>query len=128
MPNEMMMPPPLGAMPPPPFTNDGQFIPPFISGLDLTESQQDKIFEVMHSQEPAMPEQHKAARKIIEEMNRLASSDHYNLAEAIADTLVQHAATEAKLLALLIPEQRKQASEMRASLETHSGRNGNPPQ
>jgi Spy/CpxP family protein refolding chaperone len=134
--NEMMMlmqqgmfPPPGAMMPSPRFPNDGEFIPPFLRGLDLTELQQDKIFEFMHSQEPAMRAQHKAVRKAAEEMHRQAASDHYNpsevrmladkLAKALADTFVQHATTEAKFLALLTPEQRKQADEMRSRFEAH---------
>ncbi|MFA6972976.1 MAG: Spy/CpxP family protein refolding chaperone [Gallionella sp.] len=117
------MPPPLGMMPPP-FPIDANFMPPFLRDLKLTEEQQDKVFELMHSQMPIMREQHKAVRKTTEELNRLAASDHYNpselrtladkLARELADTFVQHAATEVKILALLTADQRKQADEMRS--------------
>lgn len=118
--------PPLGAMMPPPrFPNDGEFIPPFLRGLDLTDLQQDKIFEFMHSQEPAMRAQHKAVHKALAEMKDLAASDHYSspevrpladkLAKAIADTLVLQTATKARIRALLTPEQRKQADGFEAN-------------
>ncbi|AEJ00464.1 hypothetical protein Nit79A3_0585 [Nitrosomonas sp. Is79A3] len=130
--NEMMLlmqqgipPSPPGAMrAPPPFPPDGKLIPPFLRDLDLTESQQDKIFELLHNQEPGMRERHKAVRKAAEELNRLAASDYYKpselrtladkLAKELADTFVQHAATEVKILALLTADQRKQADEMRS--------------
>lgn len=136
--NEMMllmqqgMPPsPPGAMmAPPPFPPDGKLIPPFLRDLDLTESQQDKIFELTHNQEPGMRERHKAVRKAAEKLNRLTASDHYKpselrtladkLARELADTFVQHAATEVKILALLTAEQRKQADEMRSRFEAIS--------
>ena len=70
------MPPPPGMMPPP-FTIDANFMPPFLRELKLTEAQQDKIFELLHSQEPGMRERHKAVRKAAEELNQLAASEHY---------------------------------------------------
>lgn len=133
--NEMMLlmrqeafPSPPGAMMPPPlFSPDGKLIPPFLRDLDLTDSQQDKIFVLLHNQEPRMHEQHKAVRKATEELNRLAASDHYKpselqtlankLARELADTFVQHAVMKIKILALLTAEQRKQADEMRSRFE-----------
>jgi Spy/CpxP family protein refolding chaperone len=146
MQNEMIMhirqgmpPPPLiGMMQPPPFPFEEKPSPPFLLGLDLTESQQDKIFELLHSQEPTMRAQQKAVRRVMAEMNRLETSDHYSpsevrllaekLAKAIADSLVLRAATEAKIRAFLTSEQRKQADEIRARLEADLGHEVHPPQ
>jgi len=135
--NEMMMPmpqamlPPPPGMMPPPFPIDANFMPPFLRDLKLTEAQQDKVFELMHSQMPTMRTQFKAVRKVTEEFNRQALSDHYNptevkaladkLASAIADMVVLHTAADAKFRALLTPEQRKQADEMRVRFQTHPG-------
>ncbi len=142
--NEMMllmqqgMPPsPPGAMvAPPPFPPDGKLIPPFLRDLDLTKSQQDKIFELLHNQEPGMRERHKAVRKATEELNRLVTSDHYKpselrtladkLARELADTFVQHAATEVKILALLTAEQRKEADEMHSRFGAIPGHDKTP--
>jgi Spy/CpxP family protein refolding chaperone len=131
-------PPPGEMMSGPHFPNDGELIPPFLRGLDLSELQQDKIFELLYSQEPTVREQHKAVRKATEEMNRLAISDHYSpsevrtladkLAKAIADTLVLRTATESQLRALLTPEQHKQADELRSRFEAHLVHDKNPPQ
>lgn len=131
--NEMMMPMPQVMLPPPPgmmpprFQIDANFMPPFLRDLKLTESQQDKMFELMHSQMPTMRTQFKVVRKIAEELNRQALSDNYNpaevkaladkLASAIADMVVLHTAADAKFRALLTPEQRKQADEMRSRLQ-----------
>ena len=135
--NEMMMPmpqamlPPPPGMMPPPFPIDANFMPPFLRDLKLTEAQQDKVFELMHSQMPTMRAQLKAVRKIAEELNRQTLSDHYNpaevkaladkLASAISDMVVMHTAADAKFRALLTPEQRKQVDEMLARFQARLG-------
>ncbi len=118
---------PVEMMPPPPFPLGEKPLPPFLLGLDLTESQQDRIFELLHSQEPAMRAQGKAIRKAMAEINRLAAAEHYSAAEvrrladklagAIADSVVLRTETEARVRALLTPEQRKHADEVRAGFE-----------
>ncbi len=133
MPQGRLAPPADAMMLPPPFPFGEKPLPPFLLGLDLTEPQQDKIFELLHSQEAIMRAQHKAAHKAMEEMHLLAASDHYNpsevrpladkLAKAIADTLVLQTATEARIRALLTPEQRKPANEMRSSFTANCGQN-----
>ena len=119
--------PPIETTPPLPFSTGEKPLPPFLLGLDLTESQQDKIFELLHSQEPAMRTQGKAIRKARAEISRLALADHYNaaevhrqtdkLAEAIADSVVLRTETDAGIHALLTPEQRKHMDEARARFE-----------
>ena len=121
----MLSPPPGVMMLPPPFSINGEFIPPLPPSLNLSESQQDKIFELLHSQEPTVRAQHRAVHKALAEMKRLATSDHYSppevrpladkLAKAIADTLVLRTATKARIRALLTPEQRKQADGFEAN-------------
>lgn len=125
--NEMrrfMRMPPAPEMMPPSFSIYASCMPPFLRDLKLTEQQQDKVFELMHSQMPIMREQHESIRKATEELKRLVASDHYSLSElqtladklarVFADTLVQHAVMEVKILTLLTTEQRKQADEMRS--------------
>jgi Spy/CpxP family protein refolding chaperone len=103
----------------------------------LTEAQRDKIFELLHSQEPAMRAQGKFIRKAMAEINRLAAADHYSAAEvslladklasAIAGTIVLRTETDAKIRMLLTPEQRKQADEMHARVEAYFDHEGYPP-
>jgi Spy/CpxP family protein refolding chaperone len=130
--------PPVGMMPPPPFSFGEKPLLPFLLGLDLTESQLDKIFELLHSQEPAMRAQGKVIRKARAEINRLAAADHYNAAEvqrqadklagAIADSVVLRTETDAGIYVLLTPEQRKHADEARARLEAELAHQWHPPQ
>lgn len=130
--------PPVEMMPPPPFPSGEKPLLPFLLGLDLTESQQDKIFELLHSQEPAMRTQGKAIRKAMTEINRLAAADHYNAAEVrrqadklagpIADMVVLRTENEARIRALLTPEQRKHADEVRARFEADFAHEEHPPQ
>lgn len=124
MPQGMPHFPPCAMMAQPPFPPDGKLIPPFLRDLKLTEQQQDKVFELMHSQMPILRERHKAVRKTAQELNRLTASDHYTpselrtladkLARALADSFVLDAVMEVKILTLLTAEQRKQADEMRS--------------
>lgn len=137
---QFMLAPPVGAtmMPPPPFLSNGEFIPPLPPGLNLSESQQDKIFELLHSQEPTARAQHKTVRKVADAMTRLTASDHYSpseirpladkLAKAIADTVVLRTETDAGIRALLTHEQRKQAEEIRARFMADLGHDEIPPQ
>lgn len=130
--------PPVEMMPPLPFPSGEKPLPPFLLGLDLTESQQDKIFELLHSQEPAMRTQGKAIRKARAEINRLAAAEHYNAAEvrrqadklagAIADSAVLRTETDAGIHALLTPEQRKHMDEARARFEADFAHEGHPQQ
>lgn len=127
---EMMPPPFVEMMPLPNFPNRSEFVPPFPPDLNLTEAQQDKIFEIMHKQAPLARAQHKAVHKIEEEINQLAVTDHYNqsdlrtladkFAKAIADELVQRLATQAELRALLSPRQRAHEDEIRSQFKAHS--------
>lgn len=129
--------PPVGMMTPPPFPFGEKPLPPFLLGLDLTESQRDRIFELLHSQEPAMRAQVKSIRKAMTEINRLAAADHYSAAEvhrladklagAIANSVVLRTETDAKIRMLLTPEQRKQADEMHARVEAYFDHEGYPP-
>lgn len=118
---------PAGAMPPP-FAAPFPFLPP---GLHLSEAQQDKLFELLHGQEVLVRQQQKAVFRAKQAIDRLATADHYSpeamrplaekLATAIADTVLLRTATEVKIRALLTPEQRQQAEQMRTRMEAQSG-------
>lgn len=92
-------------------------IPPHLKQLNLTEAQQDQVFKIMYDQIPAMREQHKASRNIAEELHKLSQSDRFDdtkaqqlteqLAEMSKEKALNRTRTEAKIFALLTPEQRQ---------------------
>jgi periplasmic protein CpxP/Spy len=98
-------------------------VPPYLMGLDLTEAQQDKVFAIMHAEAPSKYEGQKQHRKLIEELRTLSQADSFDQAKAnlISDQLAKlekdkalnMATSEAKVFALLTPEQRKKAREFK---------------
>jgi Spy/CpxP family protein refolding chaperone len=98
--------------------------------LELTEAQQDKIFNLMHAQAPAMREQMKTLRKAEDELRNLRTSADFN--EAKAKTLIDRIAslradhemarlqTERQILDVLTPEQRQKLSEIRPAKRDRS--------
>lgn len=100
-------------------------MPPFLRDLKLTEAQQDELFTLMHEQIPKVREQMKAAAKPVEELRRQTSTGQFDadkarvLAEAhgraVAQMTLIHAELDAKLHALLTPEQRKQFDDARSN-------------
>ena len=102
--------------------------PPFLRDLKLTEAQQDKLFALMHEQIPKMREQMKAAFKPVEELRRQACMGLFDpekartLAEAHGRAAAQmtliHAELDAKVHALLTPEQRQQLDAPRPMAES----------
>lgn len=91
--------------------------------LDLSEAQQDKIFEIMHAQAPSMREQMKTLRKAEDELRDLRAQP--NFSEASAKALIDRISgiraehemarlqAERKVLDVLTAEQRQKLSEMR---------------
>lgn len=95
--------------------------PPFLRGVVLTEAQQDKVFAILHGEAPYLREQANASAKAHEALRALASADKFDDAKAAAlakeaatadaNIALQHVRTQQKLLAVLVPEQRKQQAE-----------------
>ncbi len=118
---------PLGAFAPlgPPPGGPG-LPPPILHGLDLTEAQQDKVFDILHAQAPYVREQDKALRKARAALHALASSAQYDdtkaasaaqaAAQAVSNLELSRVRTEQKLLAVLTAEQRKQALQRAAAM------------
>jgi Spy/CpxP family protein refolding chaperone len=114
----------------------GDHLPPFLRGLELTEAQRDKIFELHHAIAPRQRELFKAVKSSREALHNLAHGDNFdakqarqladNHAKAVAELALLHAETGAKIRALLTPEQRKQADERRSRFE-HRGHDGHHP-
>jgi Spy/CpxP family protein refolding chaperone len=112
-----------GRSPPPPAPMMGGHgpAPMFMQGVPLDEAQQDKVFAIMHAQEPVLREQAKAQRKARESLRAMAVSGQFDEARAaalaqaearaIAAIELQRARSDAQLFALLTPEQRRQATE-----------------
>lgn len=97
---------------------------PFLHGLELSDSQEDKLFQLMYSQEPYIREQQRAHDKAMRALHELGNSDKYDdgaasklaqaAAQAQANLMLAHIRTHQKVLALLTPEQRKQLDERKA--------------
>lgn len=105
----------------------GDHLPPFLRGLDLTEVQRDKIFELHHAQQPRERELMKAVRSSRDALHALRSTEGFDARQArqladshgkaIAELALLHAETGAKVRALLTPEQRKEMDERREKFE-----------
>ncbi|SFG81292.1 protein refolding chaperone Spy/CpxP family [Duganella sp. CF458] len=101
----------------------GHFSPhglPFLHGLELSESQEDKLFELMHNQAPYLREQERAHEKAMRALHEMRNAEKFDdaaaarlaqaAAQAQANLTLSHIRTHQKVLALLTPEQRAQIS------------------
>lgn len=89
-----------------------------LRGLDLTQAQRDQLFALMHGQMPAQRAQAQELHKAMDELRQLGAGGGFDADKARAltdrigklhaDRAMMHAETDAKLRALLTPEQRKQ--------------------
>ncbi len=105
----------------------GEMMPPHLRGLNLTEAQRDKIFEIMHAQAPVMRDKAKALRKAEEDLRALTAAADYSDAKAksladagakaMSEMTLARAKAERQVFEVLTPEQRKQLAEMMASGE-----------
>lgn len=114
-------------------------VPPFLHGIDLTEAQRDKIFEIMHAQAPTVRQKAKEARTAREALRDLAMSPQYDEgraralaaegAKADADLALLRVRSDHEIFALLTPEQRQTVQEMKAQFDAGPGRDrrGPPP-
>ncbi len=114
----------------------GEMMLPHLRGLNLSEAQRDKIFEIMHAQAPLMRDKAKAVRKAEDDLRALAAADDYSdaKARALADTAAKaiselslaRARAEHQVFEALTPEQRKQLADMKASGSSGRGRGDGP--
>ena len=91
---------------------------PLLHGVELSEAQQDAVFELVHAKTPAQRTLERKAAKALDELHRLSTSERFDTkqARALADTYAQaqaqlrfnQAELDSKLRALLTPEQRQQ--------------------
>jgi Spy/CpxP family protein refolding chaperone len=114
----------------------GEMMLPHLRGLNLSEAQRDKIFEIMHAQAPLMREKAKAVRQAEDDLRALSSAPDYSdaKARALADTAAKaisemslaRARTERQVFEALTPEQRKQLADIKASGGPGRGRGDGP--
>jgi len=125
---------PRGAMPGAHPGHPGQFGAPgmpFLHGIELSESQEDKIFQLMHSQAPYLREQQRAHEKAMRALHEMRNADKFDdaaaaklaqtAAQAQANLMLAHVRTHQKVLAVLTPEQRKQLDERMAARRERGG-------
>jgi len=96
--------------------------PPWLRGLALTESQQDKVFAIAHGQMPALRERFRELRRAHEELRTVARAERFDEARAtaLADSIAKataaieltRARSDAAIWQVLTPEQRRQVGEM----------------
>lgn len=99
--------------------------------LDLSEAQQDKIFDIMHAQAPAMRDQMKSLRKSEKDLQALKATPDYSEAKArqLVDQIAKQRAdmemsrlqAERKVMDILTPEQRKQLAETKPAKRDERG-------
>lgn len=110
-------------------------VPPFLRGIELTESQRDEVFNIMHEQLPALRKHDKAERKAREALQAMALSAKYDeakaraLAESIGKGAMEltllRARSEQMIFAVLTPQQRQQLETMKS--QRHPGPNERTP-
>lgn len=109
----------------------GLDIPPHLRNVDLTEAQRDKIFAITYAQLPVMRDQGKERRKTMDELRALSTAPSFDdakaqqLATKLADiekqTVLARVRNEAKINAVLTPEQRQQVQDRRQQDEERRG-------
>lgn len=105
----------------------------FLRGLDLSDSQEDKVFQLLHGQAPYLREQQRAHEKAVQALHDMRNADKFDdaaatrlaqaAAQAQANIMLAHVRTHHKVLALLTPEQRKQLEERKARPHRGGGSN-----
>lgn len=109
------------------FMDEGGRLPPFLHGIDLTESQHDAIFAILHAQAPQLRDRMKAVRTAHAALHALTMSSQFDetkaqgLARSIADGMgivaLMRARSEQQIYALLTPKQRNQMEKLKAGFE-----------
>lgn len=90
-------------------------------GLDLSDAQRDKIFDLMHKQQPVLREKMKELRNGREALRAMATAPTYDAqktraladaqAKTIADMIVMRTEAFSQMHAMLTPEQQKKLAE-----------------
>ena len=93
--------------------------PGLTAGVVLDEAQEDKVFAILHAQEPQRREQSRILRQSRDALRAMASSGQYDEGKAallarsagaaVAALELMEARTGARIMALMTPEQRSEA-------------------
>ncbi|RSZ55885.1 periplasmic heavy metal sensor [Massilia atriviolacea] len=112
---------------PPPGPGHHQHGPAFAPGVDLSDAQEDKVFAIMHAQEPKRREYRRTLHQSQDALRALGTAEQFDearaasLAQAAGNALAAltllDARTDAQVRAVLTPEQRKQSAENRPRRE-----------
>ncbi len=100
-------------------------------GIQLSEKQQDEIFNINHNAEPQFREKRKALRQLEEEMAQLKNSDKYSLATAKdlqsrisaqrAEMDLMRAETDFAIFNVLTPEQKVELRKAKEEWKKRAG-------
>jgi len=111
-------------------------VPPYLHGIALTSAQEDQIFTLMHAQMPDLRNQQKQHHELISEIRATAQADKFDSAkiQQLADKaasleknkVLLFAQQDAKIFALLTPEQRKKARDFKGFKHSGADRDGTP--
>lgn len=109
----------------------GEMGPHYLRGLNLSDAQRDKVFEIMHRQAPLMRDKAKAQHKAAEDLRLLTASPDYSeakvrvLADAVGKAVFEMTLAQTKLdrqiFELLTAEQRQRLAEMKPGGEAMRG-------
>lgn len=115
----------------------GGMSPRHLRHLNLTEAQQDKVFEITHGQAPGRRNQGKALHKAESELRKLTAAPDYSesKAKALADEIgkltfemtLARSKAERQIYELLTPEQHTQLADMKPPHEARHHRGDGPP-
>ena len=107
--------------------------PHYLRGLELSQTQKDQLFQIRHEQAPVLREQQKQRRELMQALHDTTQAPAFDdakaqqiaagLANLERDQILQRARTQAKVLALLTPEQRAKAEEFKKN-HAHGERTG----
>lgn len=94
-------------------------VPHYLRGLDLTQAQKDQLFTLRHEQAPGQREQQKQRHALMQALRDTTQAPSFDdakaqqiatgLANLEKDQVLMRARTQAKVFALLTPEQRTKA-------------------
>ena len=98
-------------------------IAPYLRGLNLTSTQEDQLFNLNYAQIPVMRDQHKQHQQLMKELRETAQAENFDdakiqqlsdkAAKLEKEKVLAWARHDAKVFALLTPEQRKKAREFK---------------
>ena len=116
------------------FGKRGEMGPHYLRGLNLSEAQRDKVFEIMHGQAPLMRDKAKAQQKVEDDLRKLAAAPDYSEAKArglgealgksVAEMALARAKTDRQIFEILTPEQRRQLAESKPNVDGPRGMGG----